>query len=72
MKMEGDLTSCEVQRQMCVDFIRSAGRPTYRLLDERFDDHGESGVSLNRPAMQRLLASVRSGRVGVVSGHLKT
>lgn len=56
MKTEGDLTSCEVQRQMCVDFVRSAGRQAYRLLDDRFDDVGESGVSLKRPAMQRLLA----------------
>jgi site-specific DNA recombinase len=69
VKTEGDLTSCEVQRQMCVDFVRSAGRPAYRLLDEHFDDDGESGVSLNRPAMQRLLASVRSGRVDVVVVH---
>ncbi len=69
MKTEGDLTSCEVQRQMCVDFVRSAGRPAYRMLDQRFDDEGESGVSLNRPAMQRLLSSVRSGRVDVVVVH---
>ena len=54
---------------MCVDFVRSAGRQAYRLLDERFDDVGESGVNLNRPAMQRLLASVRSGRVDVVVVH---
>ena len=54
---------------MCVDFVRTAGRPAYRLLDERFDDDGESGVSLNRPAMQRLMASVRNGRVDVVVVH---
>jgi site-specific DNA recombinase len=34
-----------------------------------FDDEGESGVSLNRPAMQRLLASVRLGRIDVVVVH---
>ena len=56
-KTEGDLTSCEVQRQMCVDFGRSAGRQAYRLLDKRFDDVGESGVNLNRSAMQRLRQS---------------
>ena len=67
--LEGDLTSCEVQRQMCVDFVRAAVHQVYRLLDERFDDAGESGVSLNRPAMQRLLASVRNGRVDVVVVH---
>lgn len=54
---------------MCVDFVRSAGREAYRLLDERFDDEGESGVSLNRPAMQRLLASVRLGHIDVVVVH---
>jgi DNA invertase Pin-like site-specific DNA recombinase len=51
---------------MCVDFVRTAGRPAYRLLEQRFDDDGESGASLNRPAMQRLLASVRNGRIDVV------
>lgn len=30
--------------QMCVDFVRSAGRQAYRLLEERFDEVGESGV----------------------------
>jgi hypothetical protein len=51
VKTEGDLTSCEVQRQMCVDFVRSAGRQAYRLLDERLDDVGESGVELRIAAM---------------------
>lgn len=55
--------------QMCADFVRSAGRQAYRLLEEIFADVGESGVNLNRPAMQRLLASVRSGRADVVVVH---
>lgn len=82
MKTEGDLTSCAVQRQMCVDFVRSAGRPAYRLLDERFEDIGESGVELRIAAMPELAGGAfaryartlllwkkcRRGRIATYSG----
>jgi DNA invertase Pin-like site-specific DNA recombinase len=54
VKTKGDLTSCEVQRQVCVDFVGSAECPAYRLLDQRFDDNGESGVELRIAAMPEL------------------
>lgn len=71
MKTESDLTSCEVQRDLCVQFIKQQRRRAARLklLDERFDDHGVSGGSLDRPALQRLLALVRNKRVDVVVVH---
>lgn len=66
VRSEGDLTSCEVQREMCMRFAKSRGLP---VSGERFDDEGITGVTLERPALQRLLSAVRAGSVGAVVVH---
>jgi DNA invertase Pin-like site-specific DNA recombinase len=35
----------------------------YAVVEERFDDEGYSGATLERPALQRLLAVIRSGGI---------
>lgn len=40
-----------------------------RVSDERFDDEGISGTTIERPALQRLLSLVRSGAIGAVIVH---
>lgn len=60
---EGDLTSCEVQREMCLRFAKSRG------LRISGDDEGISGATLERPALQRLLSGVRAGVIGAVVEH---
>jgi site-specific DNA recombinase len=40
--------------------LRSLG---FELIEERFDDEGYSGTTLDRPALQRLLDVVRSGGI---------
>jgi site-specific DNA recombinase len=35
----------------------------YALVEERFDDEGYSGTTLDRPAFQRVLALIRSGSI---------
>ena len=62
-RKEGDLTSCDVQREVCIQFARARG---LHVLEERFDDQGVSGATLERPALKRLLHSVRAGGVGAV------
>jgi DNA invertase Pin-like site-specific DNA recombinase len=66
VRSEGDLTSCEVQREMCLRFAKARG---LRVSGERFDDEGISGATLERPALQRLLSAVRSGAAGAVVVH---
>ena len=68
VKTEGDLTSCDVQREMCLQFLRSQRRPGLDLLalDERFDDEGRSGANANRPALQRMLGLIRAGAIEAV------
>jgi DNA invertase Pin-like site-specific DNA recombinase len=38
----------------------------WRLLPARYDDDAFSGVSLDRPALQELLAEVWSGKIVVI------
>jgi site-specific DNA recombinase len=63
---EGDLTSCEVQREMCFRFAQARG---LHVSGERFDEEGISGATLERPALQRLLSAARVGAVGAVVVH---
>ena len=60
------MTSYDVQQEICAALAKSNGLV---VLDERFDDHGWSGANLRRPALQRLLALVRTGAVRAVVVH---
>jgi site-specific DNA recombinase len=61
-----DLSSCEVQHEACRAFVRSHAPLRWKLIEERFDDDGFSGATLDRPALQRLLAFVRNGEVDTI------
>jgi DNA invertase Pin-like site-specific DNA recombinase len=68
VRSESDLTSCEVQRDLCCQLLR-AQHPDLLALDEHFDDEGVSGATLDRPAFQRFLQRVRAGEVDAVVVH---
>ncbi|GJD42075.1 recombinase family protein [Methylobacterium bullatum] len=59
-------TSLDNQREAAEAYIKSQAHEGWRLLPEAYDDGGVSGGSLERPALQRLLAEVEVGRVDVV------
>jgi site-specific DNA recombinase len=59
-------TSLDAQREASEAYIRSQAGEGWRLLPERYDDGGQSGASLDRPALQALFAEVRARRVEVV------
>jgi site-specific DNA recombinase len=59
-------TSLDAQREACEAYIRSQAGEGWRLVPERHDDGGLSGASLDRPALQALLAAVRARKVDVV------
>lgn len=52
VRREGDLTSCDVQREMCLRFAKSRGM---RVSGERFDGEGISGATIesNTPHRDR-------------------
>jgi site-specific DNA recombinase len=63
-----DLTfnSLDAQREACDAYIKSQAHEGWRLVSERYDDGGLSGASLDRPAVQNLLADVRAGTINIV------
>src|SRR5438093_4741382 len=58
-------TSLDAQREACA-YIMSQAHEGWRAIPGRYDDGAFSGASLNRPALQKLLADVRAGTIDVV------
>jgi site-specific DNA recombinase len=66
---ETDLTSCDVQRELCEAFIGSMQYEGWVRLPDRFDDLGVGGGTLDRPALRRLIRAISSGLVDQVVVH---
>ena len=71
MKTESRVTSCDVQRDICVRFAEGPRKdsPPLKILDERFDDEGRTGANSERPALQRMLGLIRAGTIKAVMVH---
>ncbi len=63
------LASCRLQREACFRFIASHIDQRWVPVAESFDDEGESGASIERPAFMRLLQRVDQGLVDQVVVH---
>src|SRR5438309_10482816 len=59
-------TSLDAQREACEAYIKSQAHEGWRLIPGRYDDGAFSGASLERPALQQLLADVRAGTIDIV------
>src|SRR5438093_5053900 len=59
-------TSLDAQREACEAYIKSQAHEGWRAILGRYDDGAFSGASLERPALQRLLADVRAGTIDIV------
>ena len=64
--LDQEFNSLDDQREAAEAYVRSQAHEGWRLLPGRYDDGGFSGGSLERPALQRLLAEVRARRVDVI------
>src|ERR1700716_669950 len=56
----------DAQREACEAYIKSQAHEGWRLIPGRYDDGAFSGASLERPALQQLLADVRAGMIDIV------
>jgi site-specific DNA recombinase len=61
-----EFNSLDAQREACEAYIKSQAHEGWRLIPGRYDDGAFSGASLDRPALQQLLAEVRSGKIDVI------
>jgi site-specific DNA recombinase len=64
--LEQDFNSLHAQREACEAFIKSQAGEGWRLVKTAYDDGGLSGGTMERPALQRLLADISRGLVEVV------
>jgi len=64
--LEQDFNSLDAQREACAAFIQSQKHEGWTVLTTAYDDGGYSGGSMERPALQRLLADIEAGRIDVV------
>jgi site-specific DNA recombinase len=60
--LEQDFNSLDAQREACEAFILSQKHEGWVALPGLYDDGGYSGGTLQRPALQRLLADIAAGR----------
>ncbi len=64
--LEQGFNSLDAQYEACAAYVASQRHEGWKLLPERFDDGGLSGGTMERPALQRLLAEVDAGRIGMI------
>ena len=63
-QQHGELAmSLAAQREAAEAFIAKQQHRGWLCLPARYDDDGQSGVSLDRPGLQRLLADIRAGKI---------
>ena len=61
-----EFNSLDAQREACEAYIKSQAHEGWRLVPDPYDDGGLSGASLDRAALQKLLADVRAGKITIV------
>jgi site-specific DNA recombinase len=61
-----EFNSLDAQREACEAYIKSQAHEGWRLVHDRYDDGAFSGASLDRPALQNLLADVRAGKIDII------
>ena len=64
--LEQDFNSLHAQREACEAFIKSQACEGWKLIKTAYDDGGLSGGTMERPALQRLLADIGDGLIDVV------
>lgn len=64
--LEQDFNSLDAQREACAAFIQSQKHEGWSVVPVLYDDGGYSGGTMERPALQRLLADIEAGRVDVI------
>ena len=64
--LDQDFNSLDAQREACEAYIASQSGEGWHLIKTRYDDGAYSGATMNRPALQRLLAAIDAGKVDTV------
>ena len=65
--LEQEFNSLHAQREACEAFIASQRSEGWVLVRDQYDDGGISGGTLERPALQQLLADIDAGTADIVA-----
>jgi DNA invertase Pin-like site-specific DNA recombinase len=64
--LEQEFNSLDAQREAAQAYVKSQAHEGWRLIRDRYDDGGFSGGSMERPALQKLLADVKQRRIDTI------
>jgi len=64
--LEQEFNSLDAQREACEAYVASQRHAGWRALPDMYDDGGLSGGTMERPALQRLLADVKAGKIQII------
>lgn len=64
--LDMDFNSLDAQRESCEAYITSQRAEGWAPVSDRYDDGGFSGGTLERPALKRLLADIKAGKIDVI------
>jgi len=59
--LDQEFNSLDAQHEACAAYIASQRHESWKMLPARYDDAGISGGTMDRPALQRLLADIDAG-----------
>jgi site-specific DNA recombinase len=58
--------SLDAQREACLSYTHSQRHEGWIAVDDRYDDGGFSGGTLDRPALRRLIRDIEAGKIDTV------
>ena len=64
--IECEFNSLDAQRESAENYIKSQKENGWVILPEHYDDDGYSGGNTERPALKRLLADVKAGKIDII------
>jgi site-specific DNA recombinase len=64
--LEQDFNSLDAQREAAEAYIKSQDHEGWKLIKAHYDDGGLSGGTLERPALQSLLADIQARKIDIV------
>lgn len=62
--LEQEFNSLDAQREACAAYIASQRHAGWSAVADMYDDGGLSGGTMDRPALQRLLADIKANKEG--------
>jgi DNA invertase Pin-like site-specific DNA recombinase len=64
--LELEFNSLDAQREACEAYVKSQAHEGWRVLPARYEDAAYSAGTLERPALQRLLKDIDTGKIDVI------